>query len=166
MGADGSARSCAGDLGEDCWALMRALGTALEFANEGVSELACRDDDRAEWDAVQECEVQGERVGVLCDVIDMARARINARCAGRSGASAGRSSLSVPPPLRLLCVVTSIGVPSVRSSCGFCATTIGESAAREPQPSAPSCPAPTRLAFSASRLRSRSPASPPTAPAV
>jgi hypothetical protein len=65
------------DLREDCWALMRALGGALEFADEDVSEAARHG---AEHDEQAPSPVRGgedERVGVLWDFIVEARACID-----------------------------------------------------------------------------------------
>jgi hypothetical protein len=66
------------DLGEDGWALMRALTVALEFADEDVSELAGGGVERAGQGLAQECDAEVERVGVLCDFIGTAQARIDA----------------------------------------------------------------------------------------
>jgi hypothetical protein len=54
------------DLGEDGWALVRVLTSALEFADEDASEPARGDVER------------DGRVGVLCHLIDAAHARIDA----------------------------------------------------------------------------------------
>jgi hypothetical protein len=66
------------DLGEDGWALVRALTSALEFADEDVHEPARGD---AERDGRGSAPMRGaavERVGVLCQFIDAAQARIDA----------------------------------------------------------------------------------------
>lgn len=55
------------DLREDCWALMRALTAALEFADEDV-----------ERGLASERDAEVERVGVLCDFMAAAEARIDA----------------------------------------------------------------------------------------
>jgi hypothetical protein len=66
------------DLGEDCWALMRALEAALEFADEDASEPPRNGVGHAERGLVSEREVAVERVGVLWDVAAAAQARIDA----------------------------------------------------------------------------------------
>jgi hypothetical protein len=66
------------DLGRDCWALMRALEAALEFADEDVSEQAHSDIERAERGLVSERGVAVERVGALWDFTAAAQARIDA----------------------------------------------------------------------------------------
>ena len=67
------------DLGEDGWALMRALTAALEFADEDASEQARGDAEYTKQDSaapMRDAEV--ERVGVLCDFMAATQARIDA----------------------------------------------------------------------------------------
>jgi hypothetical protein len=66
------------DLGRDCWALMRALEAALEFADEDVSEPPCGDLGHAERGLASERDEQVERVGALWDFTAAAQARIDA----------------------------------------------------------------------------------------
>jgi hypothetical protein len=70
------------DLQGCCWALMRALASALEFADEDVSEHMRRDVEKRGRAAEREC------VGVLCDFIAVAQARINALAVEESGEQA------------------------------------------------------------------------------
>lgn len=69
------------DLHQCCWTLMRALSSALEFADEDVSEKARRDLEHRGLAAAREC------VGVLCDFMSVAQARIDA-LAVQEGAAA------------------------------------------------------------------------------
>jgi hypothetical protein len=66
------------DLGEDCWAPMRALEAALEFADEDLSEPLLDDGGRAERGRPPERDVAVERVGALWNVTAAAQARIDA----------------------------------------------------------------------------------------
>ena len=67
------------DLSEDSWALMRVLTSALEFADEDLSETACSMVEHAEpQDLTPEHDVESERVGVLYDFMERAQARIDA----------------------------------------------------------------------------------------
>jgi hypothetical protein len=66
------------DLSEDGWALMRVLTSALEFADDNVSEPARDDFERNGRGLAPERSVEVERVGVLCDFIAAAQARIDA----------------------------------------------------------------------------------------
>ncbi|HEY5045213.1 MAG TPA: hypothetical protein VII53_05095 [Solirubrobacteraceae bacterium] len=65
------------DLGEDGWALMRALTAALEFADDDVSERASGNAEHDGRGLASECEAEVERVGVLCDFIAAAQAHID-----------------------------------------------------------------------------------------
>ncbi len=58
------------DLDGDCWALMRALDGALEFADEEIYEIS-RDTDG------QSLTCERERIGELYDFTDDARGRID-----------------------------------------------------------------------------------------
>jgi len=60
------------DLGEDGWALVRALTSALEFADEDASEPARGDAERDGRGSAPERGAEVERVGVLCQFIDAA----------------------------------------------------------------------------------------------
>ncbi len=67
------------DLSEDSWGLMRVLGSALEFADEDISETACSMVEHAEpQDLAPKPNTETERVGVLCDFMETAQARIDA----------------------------------------------------------------------------------------
>lgn len=67
------------DLSEDSWALMRTLASALEFADEDTSETACSMIEHTEpQDLTPERDQDTERVGVLCDFMATAQARIDA----------------------------------------------------------------------------------------
>ncbi len=67
------------NLSEDSWALMRALAGALEFADEDISETACSMVEHAQpQDLSPEPGVETECVGVLCDFMATAQARIDA----------------------------------------------------------------------------------------
>ncbi len=67
------------DLSEDSWALMRVLASALEFADEDISETACSMVEHAEpQDLAPEHHEDTERVGVLCDFMQTAQVRIDA----------------------------------------------------------------------------------------
>ncbi len=70
------------DLSEDCWALMRVLAGALEFADEDVSELARGDVERSGLALVSEHDADVERVGVLWNVMETAQSRIDALAVG------------------------------------------------------------------------------------
>ena len=66
------------DLREDyCWALMRALQGAAEFADEDSSEAVCGDVEQAERGVVPVGDVEAERVEALWDFIADARACID-----------------------------------------------------------------------------------------
>ncbi len=67
------------DLSEDSWGLMRVLGSALEFADEEISETACSMVEHAEpQDLAPEPNTESDRVRVLCDFMETAQARIDA----------------------------------------------------------------------------------------
>lgn len=67
------------DLSEDSWALMRVLTSALEFADEDISETACSMVEYAQpQDLTPEHDAESERVGVLYDFMERAQARIDA----------------------------------------------------------------------------------------
>ena len=67
------------DLSEDSWALMRVLASALEFADESISETACSMVEHAEpQDLAPERDTNTEQVGVLYDFMETAQARIDA----------------------------------------------------------------------------------------
>jgi hypothetical protein len=65
------------DLHEDCWALMRALQGAAEFADEDSSEAVRGDVEQAERGLALVHNVEAERVEVLWDFIADAQARID-----------------------------------------------------------------------------------------
>lgn len=67
------------DLSQDSWALMRVLAGALEFADEDISETACSMVEHTEpQDLTPERDGDVERMGVLCDFMATAQARIDA----------------------------------------------------------------------------------------
>jgi hypothetical protein len=66
------------DLGRDCWALMRALEAALEFADEDVSEPPHNAVGHPERRQAPQRDAQAERIGVLWDFTAAAQARIDA----------------------------------------------------------------------------------------
>ena len=67
------------DLSEDGWALMRVLTSALEFADEDISQTACSMVEHAELQSpVPEPNTEVERLGTLCDFMATAQARIDA----------------------------------------------------------------------------------------
>jgi hypothetical protein len=65
------------DLSRDCWALMRALQGAAEFAEEDSSEVVCSDVEQTERGLTVAQDLEAERVGVLWDFIADARACID-----------------------------------------------------------------------------------------
>jgi len=67
------------DLGEDGWALVRALTSALEFADEDVSEPAHGDAERdAQHGLAPEPGAEVERAEALWDLKASVQARIDA----------------------------------------------------------------------------------------
>ena len=67
------------DLSEDGWALMRVLSSALEFADEDISQTACSMvEHAAQHGPVDEPDTEVERVGALWDFKASAQARIDA----------------------------------------------------------------------------------------
>jgi hypothetical protein len=66
------------DLGADGWALVRVLTSALEFAEENANGPAHGDAERDGQDSAPNRDADPEQVGVLCDFIDAAQARIDA----------------------------------------------------------------------------------------
>ena len=67
------------DLSPDGWALMRVLSSALEFADEDISQTACSIVEHAQpQDLAPERDAESERVGVLWDFKASAQARIDA----------------------------------------------------------------------------------------
>jgi hypothetical protein len=65
------------DLSRDCWALMRALQGAAEFADEDSSEAVHGDVEQTERGLALVRNVEAERVEVLWDFIAEARACID-----------------------------------------------------------------------------------------
>jgi hypothetical protein len=60
-----------------CWALMRALQGAAEFADDDVTETMCSDVEQTEQHLALAQDLEAERVGALWDFIADARARID-----------------------------------------------------------------------------------------
>jgi hypothetical protein len=67
------------DLSPDGWALMRVLSSALEFADEDISQTACSIvEHAAQHGPVDEPDAEVERVGALWDLKASVSARIDA----------------------------------------------------------------------------------------
>jgi hypothetical protein len=67
------------DLSQDGWALMRVLSSALEFADEDISQTACSTvEHAAQHGPVDEPDAEVERVGALWEFKASAQARIDA----------------------------------------------------------------------------------------
>jgi hypothetical protein len=66
------------DLGRDCWALMRALEAALEFADEDASEPPHNGVEHTEQRQARQRDAHVERVGALSDFTAATQARIDA----------------------------------------------------------------------------------------
>ena len=66
------------DVREDyCWALMRALHGAVEFADDDVAETICGDIEQTEQDLMHAQDLEAKRVCALWDFIASARASID-----------------------------------------------------------------------------------------
>lgn len=67
------------DLSQDSWALMRVLASALELADEDISETACSMVEHTQpQDPTPAHDEDIQRVGVLCNFMTTAQARIDA----------------------------------------------------------------------------------------
>jgi hypothetical protein len=77
------------DLSKDSWGLMRVLASALEFADEDISETACSMVEHAEpQDLAPERDAESERVGVLCDFMQTAQTSITRPAPGDAAPTA------------------------------------------------------------------------------